>query len=88
MARDGQGSERPRPLKWRPVFSFWSMLWGLFLGLGSAVLMQQYGLRVLTRGNLIECVVAAVVVALVAPSLARVVAVRRYNRVLHKAGLA
>lgn len=89
MAQQRQGGRtRPRPLKWRPVFSFWSMAFGLLLGLGSAVLLQQYGVRVLTRGALIQSVVSAVVVAIVLPSIARAFAVRRYNRVLRRAGLA
>ena len=93
MARGSRGGggaarTRPQPLHWRPVFSVGSLLWGLFLGLGSAVLLQQYGLRVLTRGALLQSVAAAVVLAVVLPSIGRAVGVRRYNSKLRKAGLA
>ena len=89
MAGAGNGAaRRPQPLRWRPVFSIGSLVWGLLLGLGSAVLLQQYGVRVLTRGALVQAVLAALVLAVVVPSAGRAVGVRRYNRRLHKAGLA
>ncbi|MDQ1402287.1 MAG: hypothetical protein QOG03_603 [Actinomycetota bacterium] len=65
-----------------------SLAGGVLLGLGSAILLQQYGVRVLTRAALIQSVVTALVVAVVVPSLARAVGVRRYNNALRKAGLA
>ncbi|HZQ27455.1 MAG TPA: hypothetical protein VFA94_07135 [Acidimicrobiales bacterium] len=69
------------------MLSIWSLVSGLGLGLGSAILLQQYGVRVLTRAALVQMVVVAVVLAVVLPSAARAVGVRRYNKVLRKAGL-
>jgi ABC-type sugar transport system permease subunit len=69
------------------VLSVGSLACGLVLGLGSAILLQQYGVRVLTRAALIQAVVTGLVVAIVLPSLGRLVGVRRYNNVLRKAGL-
>jgi hypothetical protein len=63
-----------------------SLLSGLVLGLGSAILLQQYGVRVLTRAALIQTVAVALVIAIVLPSLGRLVGVRRYNNALRKAG--
>jgi hypothetical protein len=78
---------RVQPRRWRPVFSVGSLLSGLVLGLGSSILLQQYSVRVLTRANLIQTVVAALVVAILLPSLGRLVGVRRQNAALRKAGL-
>ena len=75
-------------MRWRPVLSVTSLLSGLVLGLGTSLLLQQYAVQVLTRAALIRTVVASLVVAVVVPSLARVVGVRRYNRALRRAGLA
>jgi ABC-type sugar transport system permease subunit len=76
-----------KPRRWRPVFSVGSLVSGLVLGLGSSILLQQYSVRVLTRGNLIQTVVASVVVAIVLPSLGQAVGVRRVNARLRKAGV-
>lgn len=80
--------QRPQLQRWRPVFSVGALFCGVLLGVGSAVLLQQYGLRVLTRAALIQTVVTALVLAIVIPSIGRAVGVRRYNRALRKAGLA
>lgn len=88
MGRGGSSErdKRLQPRKWRPVFSVLSLLSGLVLGLGSAILLQQYGVRVLTRAALIQTVAVALVIAIVLPSLGRLVGVRRYNNALRKAG--
>lgn len=90
MGGPADSSVRDRRLerrRWRPVLSIGSLLSGLLLGLGSAVLLQQYGVRVLTRGALIQTVVVALVIAIVIPSLGRLVGVRRYNKALQRAGV-
>lgn len=78
---------RPQPKRWHPVISFWSLASGLSLGLGMAVLLQQYSVQVLTLGALVRTVVVAFVVAVALPSAAYAVGVRRYNAALRKAGL-
>ena len=79
---------RPQPKRWRPVISFWSLVSGLALGLGSAILLQQYAVQVLTLGALVRTVALALVVSIVLPSIAYAFGVRRYNAALRKAGLA
>lgn len=89
MAKGRSGErQRPVPLRWRPVLSVTALVSGLIGGVGSAVLLQQYSVQVLTRAALVRTVVAALVVAVVVPSLARIVGVRRFNRALRRAGLA
>lgn len=75
---------RLRPRKWRPVLSIGALLSGLLAGLGSAVLLQQFSVQVLTRDALVRTVVVALVVSIVLPSIARAIGVRRYNRVLRE----
>jgi hypothetical protein len=75
-------------MRWRPVLSLGSLISGVALGLGSSVLLQQFSIQVLTRRALIRTVLAALVVAIVVPSIARIFGVRRYNRTLRNAGLA
>ena len=80
-------AERLKPRRWRPVLSIGGLLSGLGLGLGSAVLLQQFSVQVLTRDALVRGVVGSVVAAVVLPSIGRAIGVRRYNRVLRKAGV-
>jgi hypothetical protein len=77
---------RLQPRRWRPALSIGSLLSGLLLGVGSAVLLQQYSVQVLTRGALVRSIVASLAVAIVIPSIARAIGVRRYNRVLASSG--
>ena len=79
---------RPEPISWRPVISVSALIFGLLFGLGSAVLLQQYSVRVLTRAALIQTVLATLIVSIVLPSIVRAFTVRKYNRILRKAGLA
>jgi hypothetical protein len=58
------------------------LLSGALLGLGTAVLLQQYGYRVMTRGFLVQAVLSGVLTGLVLPSLRYALAVRRFNRAL------
>ena len=75
----------PSSLRWRPRLRVGAVLFGVLLGLGTALLSQQYGYRVMTRGLLVQAVVSGVLTGLVVPSLRWAFAVRRYNVTLDKA---
>jgi hypothetical protein len=75
-------------MRWRPVLSITSLLSGLLLGVGSSLLLQQYSVQVLTRAALIRTVVVSLAVAVLVPSVARWIGVRRYRRAVVRAGLA
>ena len=70
--------------RWRPVVKVWSLICGLLAGVGTAVLLQQYGVHVLDRGFLVRQVVLCMVLAVVLPSAARAIGVHRYNSALDK----
>ena len=75
----------PARLHWRPRLRLTALLVGALLGLGTAVLLQQYGYRVMTRDLLVQAVVSGLLAGLVLPSLRWALAVRRYNRTLDRA---
>jgi hypothetical protein len=62
-----------------------ALLSGALLGLGTAVLLQQYGYRVLTRDLLVQAALSGLLAGLVIPSIRWALAVRRYNRTLDRA---
>jgi hypothetical protein len=68
--------------RWHPVIKVSSLFYGLAAGLGTAVLLQQYGVYVMTRGFLIRQVLLAVAVAVALPSAAYAVSCHRYNAAL------
>lgn len=78
------GSARPasvyRRAHWRPMFSVASILSALVGALSVVVLLQQYGRLQPTTRVLITAGVAALLVAIVVPSLLRLIPVSRYNR--------
>ena len=75
----------PARLTWRPRLRLRALLFGALLGLGTAVLLQQYGYRVMTRDLLVQAVVSGLLAGLVLPSLRWAFAVRRYNQTLDRA---
>ena len=75
----------PARLHWRPRIRVLALLFGALLGLGTAILLQQYGYRVMTRDLLGQAVVSGLLAGLVVPSLRWALTVRRYNRTLDKA---
>ena len=85
MAATGEMMRRPARLRWRPVFSPMALLSGLLFGFGTAMLQQQFGMRVLTRAALVQMVVLGLVLAIVVPSIGRAIGVRRANRAIEQA---
>ena len=75
----------PARLHWRPQLRPWAIVSGALLGLGTAVLLQQYGYRVMTRDLLVQALISGALSGLVLPSLRWAFAVRRYNRTLDRA---
>jgi hypothetical protein len=75
----------PSRLHWRPRIRVWALVFGALLGVGTAVLLQQYGYRVMTRDLLVQALISGLLTGLVVPSLRWAFAVRRYNHTLDKA---
>lgn len=70
----------PAKLRWRPRVSGWGIFFGAIGGLGGVVLIQQAGLRVLTRALSIQGLSAAVISGIIIPSLVYMISVGAYNR--------
>ena len=70
----------PAKLRWRPRVSGWGIFFGAIGGLGGVVLIQQAGLRVLTRALSIQGLSGAVISGIIIPSLVYMISVGAYNR--------
>ena len=75
----------PARLHWRPRVRPLGVLFGALLGLGTTILLQQYGYRVMTRDLLVQGLVSGALTGILVPSLRWAVTVRRYNRTLDRA---
>jgi hypothetical protein len=75
----------PARLHWRPRLRLLALIFGILLGLGTAILLQQYGYRVMTRDLLVQAGISGVLTGLVVPSLRWAFAVRKYNHTLDRA---
>jgi hypothetical protein len=75
----------PTRLHWRPRLRPFAVICGALLGVGTAILLQQYGYRVMTRDLLVQALISGVVTGILLPSLRWAFTVRRYNRTLDKA---
>ncbi|QOD94091.1 MULTISPECIES: hypothetical protein [Microcella] len=72
------------PLRWTPRVSVGGILSGLALGIGGAMILQQFGLAVFDVGRLIQALVAGLLVGIIVPSLLWAVTVARYNARLRR----
>jgi len=73
-----------RPLRWTPRVSVGGILSGLALGIGGAMILQQFGLTVFDIGRLVQALVAGLLVGIIVPSLLWAVTVARYNARLRR----
>jgi nucleoid-associated protein YgaU len=70
----------PQPLKWRPRFRILGMLSGLIGGLGTVILVQQYGIAPLSRALTVQGLAGGVMSGIVMPSAVFAVVVPVHNR--------
>ena len=75
----------PQPLKWRPRVRIFGIISGALGGLGTAVLVQQYGIAPLTRALTLRGLIGGALSGVILPSLIFAFVVRRYNRKLAEA---
>ena len=75
----------PARLHWRPRLRPLGVIFGALLGLGTAILLQQYGYRVMTRDLLVQGLISGVLTGILVPSIRWAFTVRRYNRTLDRA---
>jgi len=76
MAADGL----PEPLRWRPVVEWGGILFGILVGLGGLLLLQQLGGTSVTAGGVLTTIALGIAV----PSLGRLYGVARANRMLRR----
>lgn len=74
----------PPPLRWRPTLDVKTLLSTVGLAVGTCVLLQQFGLLLLTTRVLLEAVAVSLAAAVVLPSLGRLVGVLLGNRLLRR----
>ncbi|MBT8192780.1 MAG: hypothetical protein KJP22_05205, partial [Acidimicrobiia bacterium] len=72
----------PQPLKWRPRVRIFGILTGMIGGLGTVVLIQQYGIAPLGRALTLQGIIGGALSGIIFPSLIYAFVVRRYNRKL------
>lgn len=72
-----QPSAAPTRPHRRPVLSALGIIGGVLAGLGITVLLQQYGVRPMTRGLLITGVVVGALTGIALPTVARLLALSR-----------
>ncbi len=70
----------PELLKWRPRFRVFGMLSGLLGGIGTVVLVQQYGVAPLSRALTIQGLLGGLVSGIAMPSLVFALVVFIHNR--------
>ena len=80
MAPDGL----PEPLRWRPVVEWGGILFGILVGLGGLLLLQQLGGTSVTLGAILTTVALGVLLGIAVPSLGRLYGVARANRTLRR----
>lgn len=77
----------PPPMRWRPKLRIYGLITGLLGGLGTVILVAQYGISPVTNRALsIRGVLGALASGLVLPSLVFALVVWRFNRKLRKLG--
>ena len=72
----------PPALRWRPRVRVFGIISGMLGGLGTVVLIQQYGLAPLGRALTLQGLAGGALSGIIVPSLVYAVVVRRYNRKL------
>jgi hypothetical protein len=87
-ARRFDAAHPPAPLRWRPRLRVYGLVTGVVGGLGSVVLLAQYGIEpVTTRAFSIRGLVGGALSGIVLPSAIFAVVVWRFNRRLRRRGL-
>jgi hypothetical protein len=80
-----QPSTRLPRAGWRPRISAVAVIAGLLVGAGVVVLLQQYAVLYPTRSVAIGGLIGGLALALVLPSVGRIFAVWRVNRIIGRA---
>jgi hypothetical protein len=74
----------PEPLRWRPRVRVFGLVTGLFGGLGTVVLIQQYGVAPLTRALTLQGLIGGLLSGVIVPSVVYAVVVPLHNRKLRR----
>ena len=70
----------PQPLKWRPRVRIFGLISGALGGLGTVVLIQQYGIAPLGRALTLQGLIGGALSGVIIPSVIFAFVVRKYNR--------